>query len=193
MINEQLVHVIENNADVLAEHWTREVRSSRFTPTYRRFTDEELKERSRRVYENLGNWLDLDTGSSEIGREYTLLGKTRYLERFPLSEVLYGLHITKKVVWRHIMSSGVLSSALEIYRAMDLIVRLFHFYDLAGFFIARGYQDALFQKVKNAADHGLTKNLEDIFRREGKEDPECRERNAVIRGWIESWNLFKTR
>ncbi|MBN1196233.1 MAG: RsbRD N-terminal domain-containing protein [Candidatus Aminicenantes bacterium] len=192
MIDEQLVHIVESHAGEIAGQWAREICASRFTPTYSRFSHEELTERSRRVYENLGNWLDMDTGSDEISREYTQLGRTRYLEGFPLSEVLYGLHITKKVMWRHIMSSGVLNSALEIYRALDLIVRLFHFYDLAAFFIARGYQDALYQALKKESGQ-TSANLEEVLRREMPVGTLTENQAGVRRNWLESWNLFKTR
>jgi len=192
MIDEQLIKVVESHATAIAGKWAREIRASRFTPTYSRLSNAELTERSRRVYENLGNWLDMDTGNSEIGREYTLLGRTRYMEGFPLCEVLYGLHVTKKVLWRHITSSGVLNSALEIYRAMDLIVRLFHFYDLAAFFISRGYQEALFETLRKETG-GASKNLDEIFRRHSAPEPLLADRTAVTRNWLESWNLFKTR
>jgi len=192
MIDEQLVHIVESRAEAIAGQWAKEIRASRYTPTYSRFSHAELTERSRRVYENLGNWLDMDTGSDEIGREYAQLGRTRYMEGFPLSEILYGLHITKKVVWRHIMSSGLLNSALEIYRALDLIVRLFHFYDLAAFFIARGYQDALYLALKRES-RDTSLSLEEVLRGEMPVEPLITSQQATARSWLESWNLFKTR
>ncbi|GEM_PF-722981 len=192
MLSEQLVHVVESHAEAIADLWAREIRASRFTPTYKRFSHAELAERSRRVYEDLGNWLDMDTGSEEISRVYTQLGRTRYQEGFPLCEVLYGLHITKKVVWRHIMSSGVLNSALEIYRALDLIVRLFHFYDLAAFFIARGYQDELVTSLKKVSFNSDIK-LEELLRHDAPGEPMAGNQASEARSWLESWNLFKTR
>ncbi len=191
MIDQHLVHMIENAAPAIAVQWTSEILTCPFTPTYRKFSEKELNERSRTVYENLGKWLDMDSSNQEISREYSILGRKRYQEGFSLSEVLYALHVTKKILWRHVNSTGILKSALEMYRTMDIVVRLFHFYDLAAFFICRGYQGELFRAVKESQpDSGPI--LANLFRISEGVETGPMDRPAT-RNWMESWNLFKTK
>jgi len=143
-----MLDFIEKNARHMAEMWAQSIRSSPHSTTYQRLQEAEQIRRARDVYDNLGKWLDRDTTLEQIGEAYQEVGKTRYHEGFPLCEVQYGLHCTKKVLWDNILSEGILTNALEIYQALDLVIHLQNFFDLASFYIIRGYLEELCLKLK---------------------------------------------
>ncbi len=161
MFNSKLMTMIEANSQQMADKWREGMKSSEFSKTYRKLSDAELERRGKDVYDNLSKWLDRDTTIQQIDKNYTELGKQRYHEGFPLCEVFFALHHTKQVLWNHILSEGILTSALEIYQVMDLIVRVYNFFDIASFFIVRGYMEELFQHVNrlHGVDHEKLKGL----------------------------------
>jgi hypothetical protein len=162
MLSSALLAMVENNSKQMAAIWRQGIKGSPYSKTYQRFGDDELERRARDVYDNLGKWLDRDTTMEHIGKAYIAVGRQRYQEGFPLCEVQYGLYYTKKVLWDHIMSAGILSSALEIYQALELAIRLQSFFDLASFYIIRGWLGELALKMEHAQgmDH---KHLEAFF------------------------------
>jgi len=162
MLSSVLLDLIENNSRRMAAVWRQGIKSSPYSRTYQRFADAELERRARDVYENLGKWLDRDTTMEQIGEAYIVVGQQRYQEGFPLCEVQYGLHFTKKVLWDHILSEGILTNALEIYQALDLVIRLQNFFDLASFYIIRGWLRELALKMEQAG--GINhENLKTFF------------------------------
>jgi hypothetical protein len=151
MLSSMLLDLIENNSRRMAKAWRLGITSTPFSKTYQRFGDAELEARARDVYENLGKWLDRDTTMDQIGEAYIAIGRKRYQEGFPLCEVQYGLYYTKKVLWDHILSEGILTSALEMLQALDLLLRLQNFFDLASFYIIRGWLQEMALKLEQSS------------------------------------------
>ncbi len=147
MIVGKLLELMERSSAAMANKWAQAMKASEHAFAYRRLDEAELSRRSREVYENLAHWLDRDTSPQEIGRVYATVGQQRYQEGVPLCEVQLALHLTKKVLWNHILSEGLLTNPLEIYQAMDLILRVQNFFDLAAMYIIRGYMEALGQRL----------------------------------------------
>ncbi len=147
MIYNKLLSLIENNSEVIAKKWKDEIKNSEYAETYKKLSDKELITRANNVYKNLGKWLDRDTTMKEIGDEYVKIGKARYKEGFPLCEVQLALHYTKKILWNHIISEGILTNALEIFQALELIVSIYNFFDIASFYLIRGYQEATYMEI----------------------------------------------
>jgi hypothetical protein len=147
MLYNKLLSLIETNSLKMAEKWRDGIKTSDFSKTYQKLDDQELLNRSKDVYDNLGKWLDRDTTIQQIEKNYLDVGKKRYHEGFPLCEVHFALHSTKNVLWNHILSEGILTNALEIFQAMDLIVRVYNFFDIATIFIIRGYMEELYAQL----------------------------------------------
>lgn len=162
MLSSLLLETIAKNSRHMAAAWREGIKGSPYSRTYQRFTDAELERRARDVYENLGRWLDRDTTMEEIGSAYLAVGCRRYQEGFPLCEVQYGLYCTKKVLWDHLLSQGILTNALELFQALDLFLRLQNFFDLASFYIIRGWLREMAHKMERADGAGR-EGLKDLF------------------------------
>jgi len=139
-ISQKLVDLIERNADKLAQQWLFLVQQHHDTPTYHEFDPDALYRRSYRVYKKLGQWIAYDTSKEDIAKDYTALGQKRREEGFALSEVIQALVITKRVLWLKVLNDGLLDTALELHRALELNNRVTLFYDRAIFYTALGYE-----------------------------------------------------
>ena len=191
IINE-LLSMIEKDSLQLAKKWKKEMLESEYTSTYKKISEKELIKRGELDFVNLGEWIDGDIGMEEIGKDYINIGKERFIEGFALSEILYAFHCSKKLLWNYILSSGILRSALEIYQAMDLIVRIYNFYDVAAFYLIRGYQQSLFVKLARGKKGIDVKTLKNIFPL-GYAFIENGKDKSLTEDWIKSWNLFKAK
>lgn len=156
MLINKLIHFIEDHSETIAERWVKEILSSDFMSGYQQFSEKELNTRSIEVYKNLGKWLERGITSDDTKITYEALGQKRYKEKIPLYEVLLALHYTKKTLWNYIQSSGMIADeAFAIHQAMMLSEQIYSFYDFAAFYISRGYQKAIWEKL--VKDEKLTK------------------------------------
>ena len=132
--------MIEHNADSLTKLWLADVQKHPDTPTYHKFDPDELYRRSYTVYSQLGKWISQETTKEDIAKHYIALGQRRRKEGFALSEVIQALIITRRHLWLKVLSEGLLDTALELYRAMELNNRVILFFDRAIFYTSVGYE-----------------------------------------------------
>jgi hypothetical protein len=136
----KLVALIEDHADELTARMVRLVRENPATEGYHRFGDEELGERARLVYSNLGQWLS-ETSENHVEEEYYRLGKLRQKERIPLSQVVMALLLTRRNLWHYVESQGG-DTTLELRQQLDLEIMVVRFFDRAIHHTVRGYEAA---------------------------------------------------
>ena len=135
---EELVKLIESRADELAELMVRNIRESPRMAAYHRFGDDELGARARLVYANLGKWLE-EASEGLVKDEYTRLGKLRCQERIPLSQVIWGLLLTRRNLWQFIELQGW-DTLVDLQRNLDLEILVVRFFDRAILHTATGYE-----------------------------------------------------
>jgi hypothetical protein len=138
MLLEELVKLIENRADELAELMVRRVRESPRMAGYHRFGDHELGERARLVYANLGKWLE-EGSEGQVEEEYFRLGQQRHGERIPLSEFVWALLLTRRNLWQFIEQQGW-ETVSDLQRTLDLEILVVRFFDRAILHAVRGYE-----------------------------------------------------
>jgi hypothetical protein len=143
----KFINIIQGNSGTIARRWAKMVTNSDYTKTYRKLNKEELIKLGKDVYENLGRWLDPETSPDEIGRIYGDLGAKRYEQGYPLCEIQYVIHFHKQVLLNYIFSEGVLPDTLTLYRVTEFVMEINNFFDLAAFFVTRGFQEALYKKI----------------------------------------------
>ncbi len=139
LLSNQLVELVEKNADVIAGLWLDDVRNKKSTITYHNFDRDKLFERNKFVISQFGNWLS-KYGKQDIRKYYEVLGKDRKREGFKLSEVISALSLTKKHIWEFALSQGIGQKLIDIYKLHELERRLVIFFDKAAYYIVRGYE-----------------------------------------------------
>jgi len=73
---------------------------------------------------------------------YKKYGKDRYGEGFPLPELIYSFILFRRHLWLFILHSGLLDTAYELLRGMELNNRVILFFDRALYNMVVGYGEA---------------------------------------------------
>lgn len=139
-LSDSLVILIEKHAEDIAAIWLADVISNRSTPGYHTFDRQSLTQRMLLVAGHFGRWLEGSYGGEDIRSFYTNLGRERYLEGFPLSEVITALSLTKKYIREYARSRKMWEKTIDIYMALELEWRTMFFFDEAAFYVIRGYE-----------------------------------------------------
>ncbi len=143
MLTRRFIKMIETRADKVAKLWLKEVRQSKYTPTYHRFPEELLFERAMAIYERLGYWLSPETKKEEVRHFYMNLGQRRFQEGFKLDEVIMAIILLKRYLWLEVLSEGLTSTNLELYQALELNNQVVLYFDRSIYYTTQGYMEAL--------------------------------------------------
>lgn len=135
----RLGEYITQNADVWVESWLDTVRREETTPTYHTYGDTaELLRDTKALYYYLAIWLRRGEWDPRIDPHYRRVGRDRWREGFPLSEMVRAIQLAKRALWNGIIAGNQLSIALEleVWKAISV------FYDQATYHTVLGYEEA---------------------------------------------------
>jgi hypothetical protein len=140
MISQRLVRLVEQNAECLIQDLSAELRRDPRTEAYHGMSDEDLHERGLDLFRSLGRWL---SGRTEfaIQMRYEALGRRRYRERIPLSQVLCAL-LLAKVRLLDFLQGSACGEPAELPLEYELAMAVTQFWDKAVYYVARGYEEA---------------------------------------------------
>jgi hypothetical protein len=139
VLSARLIRVIEDHAEELTRGVLRDLASNPRTTAYHRLPPDELHRRVYDVYRNLGRWLG-DKTEEHVESTYGGLGRRRFGEGVPLSEVVYALILTKEHLREYIRAVGLVDSAVDLYLEEELHLLIGHFFDNALYHTVRGYE-----------------------------------------------------
>jgi hypothetical protein len=139
VLSARLVKVIEEHAEELTRGVLTDVAANARTPHYHDLPADELHRRVYDVYHDLGRWLS-DKTEGQVETTFGGLGRTRYREGVPLSEVVYALILGKDHLREYIRAVGLVDSAVELYLEEELHLMIGHFYDKAIYHTVKGYE-----------------------------------------------------
>jgi hypothetical protein len=143
MISQQLVDLIEKNADKLAKEWLADVKKNALTPYYHTFDEDRLHERAFSMYKELSRFLEVKTPKEQITKYYRKYGQDRFQEGFPLSQLIYSFILFRRHLWLFILHSGFFDTAYELLRALELNNRVVLFFDRALVSMVQAYEECL--------------------------------------------------
>jgi hypothetical protein len=150
MLSARLVQMIEDHAEQLTRGLVHQLKTHKQTPHYHDLPEHELHNRVYDVYRNLGEWLTYKSEET-IKLSYVELGKRRFTEKIPLSEVVYALILTKRHLWEYIQYAGLLNSAIELYQEQELHRLLGQFFDKAIYCAVCGYERQTASQLSDAS------------------------------------------
>lgn len=142
MLVGRMVKLIEDHADELVSRMVRKLREDPGTSDYRRFGDEELAERARRVYSQLHEWISRENDDA-VADEYFVLGQQRAHEGVPLANVVQALFLIRRNLWDYVEGLGA-DTMLELRQHHELELTVVRFFDRAIYNTVRGYESAAF-------------------------------------------------
>ncbi|HBY61979.1 MAG TPA: hypothetical protein DEH78_19335 [Solibacterales bacterium] len=136
-----LIQRIEANWEKIATAVAQQSQRDRNVEHYRTLDNDELRKRAQDVAQNLGYWLTTENSGAVVER-YRALGRRRYHEGFPLSEVVYKLQLIERKITEYAQDQNAATTALEIYGELEMLRALRRFFDLAIHGLVSGYEQA---------------------------------------------------
>jgi len=134
-----LVTLIESNAEQLARDLSEKVWNSANCSDLRKVPPDELRARTREIYNNLSHWL-LNMTDAEIEQRYTQLGARRAAQGVAYSHFLWAITATKEHMCDFVEREGFSDSAIDLHGELELMRLLRQFFDRALFHAAVGYE-----------------------------------------------------
>jgi len=147
MVTTNLVKIVRQNIDEMTRQWTEEALNSHVMKTYQHFESAEVKKRGSLVFENLVKWLDSGANNEEVEHYFEGVGKSRFEEGFPLTEVHYAVYLTKKIFWNYVDWRDAITGKFETTHATQIMSVFNNYFDLGNFHITQGYFDAMFDSL----------------------------------------------
>lgn len=145
MIYSKLVKLIEDNQEELVRRSLKELLSRDETRCYRDVKPEILKERVSDVYVRLISWLNRERSAADIQKYYIDLGKRRFAECIPISEVAISFMLMKRHLWLFVTEKQFFDSTYECYQALELNNKVVLFFDRIIYFAITGYEEEMFK------------------------------------------------
>jgi 8-oxo-dGTP diphosphatase len=152
LLSDPLVEMIEAHAGEIAQGWAEETFSHRTTACLRSLGREHLEEEATIALSRLGEWLRVEPveedpdGISEKAAEirdfYRAWGAERAEGGCTVHEVLSSISLLKKQVYGYARVARVWERPADLYRVVELVSRMGAFFDHAGYYAARGFEDA---------------------------------------------------
>jgi hypothetical protein len=150
MLGSRLLLLIQSHAGLLTRDVVKDVMTNARTPTFRRLNPADVETRVSALYYNLGKWIG-DPDERAVRREYEEMGRMRFREGVPVSELVYALLITKQHLRRYIREHGLVDFAgdrvmpedllgLELHSIQELNYQVGEFFDRALYHLACGYE-----------------------------------------------------
>ena len=141
MLSARLVKIIEEHAQDMSRSLISRLRGDGRVATLVRAPQDDLEQRAYDVYHNLGRWLG-DKSEEAIAHTYLSVGRRRFGQGVPLSEVVFALVLVKDHLRDFIRTRGLVDTPVELYQVEELHLLVSHFFDRAIYHVVRGYEEA---------------------------------------------------
>ena len=150
MLGARLLQLIQSHAGPLTRETLQDLTTNQRTPSFRRLRPAEVEARIALLFNNLARWIG-DPNDDAVRAEYEEMGRTRFREGVPVSELVYAIILTKKHLRRYIRENGMVEFAgdrvapggllpLELHSIQELNYQVGEFFDRALYHLARGYE-----------------------------------------------------
>jgi hypothetical protein len=147
LIYSKLVKLIEDNQDELTNRSLKDLQERDETKRYRSVQPEILAERVSDVFSRLVYWLNKERRAEDLQKYYNDLGKRRFTEGIPLSEVVLAFMLLKRHLWLFITEKQFFDSTYECYQALELNNKVVLFFDRIIYFTIQGYEEEVINKA----------------------------------------------
>ena len=166
MVDHALIDNLNLKARDFAGRWKNMVRKAPQLKHYNTLEDEVLIESDAVFYPLLSRTLDRGLDRSQMGNFFVTEGKSRMQEGYPISEVIYGINLTQKIIIEYIMTEFAPESPVRMYQSMGVVSQVSEFFLLGCFYLTKGYLEAVYTKMNvhdKVSEELLKKYFSDDF------------------------------
>ena len=166
MVDHTLIDDLNLRAREFANKWKNIVRKANQLKHYNTLDDETLIEINSPIYVLLSKTLDRGVDRSLMGNFFVTLGKKRMQDGFPVSELIYGINLTQKIVVEFIMTEFAPENPVRMYQSMGIVSSVSEFFLLGCFYATKGFLEAVYTQMNlndSVSEELLKKYFKDDF------------------------------
>jgi hypothetical protein len=163
MIDGALIDTFNLQARQFAVRWKGHIRAAPQLRHYNSLDDEALIAGDLMFYPLLARTLSRGLDRSLVGGFFVDLGKKRMNAGFPMSEVIYAVNMTQKVVIEYIMTDYAPENSVRMYQSMGIMTEVAEFFLLGCFYLTKGFLEATYTRM-NKRDKVSRELLDKYFR-----------------------------
>jgi len=136
----RLISCILRNKEKMILQWIEDMKTNPSTNEYRPYESRILHTISDKIISQITRWLGNAYDIGRIKNFYINLGLERKKAGVKISGVLSALSLIRKHIWDVALAQGALQKNLDLYMTFELQRRMTIFFDLATFYVTRGYE-----------------------------------------------------
>jgi len=140
MLSGKLIAILEKSGEVLSQRIEKDLLAREETRHLRDLRQSRVYGLVYDVYGMLISWLSGEKTKGKIIEHYIELGRQKYNEGVPLSEMLMVLMLIKRHIWLFAIEKKVIDPAFPMQQVLELNNRVVFFFDRAMYFTALGYE-----------------------------------------------------
>jgi hypothetical protein len=140
MISKKLIRMIEQSSDELTQRLMKDLLKREETRHLRDIRQNRVYGQVYDVYSMLSSWLSGEKTKGSIIEHYIELGRQRYNESVPLSEVLMSFMLIKRHLWLYALEKKVIDPTYDLYQVIELNNRVVFFFDRIMYCTSVGYE-----------------------------------------------------
>lgn len=141
MLSDVLIEVVRDSGEKITRLWLDEIARNPTTQNYRNIDQQQLARTVNSVIQLFARWLGDSDGAveKEVRDFYRQVGRQRRADGLKVYEVFSAVTLLRKYIFFYARSQGVWERPIDVYRVLELDVRLVLFFDIAMYHILKGY------------------------------------------------------
>ncbi len=140
-LTQRLLNVIIRNKEKIIYSWMEEMTTSPSTAEYHNYEGRKLYIICDKILSQITLWMGGLNDVNRIKSFYTKLGRERKRADYKISEVLSALSLIRKHIWDIALTQDDWHKTIDLYVTFELQRRMTVFFDLATFYLTRGYEE----------------------------------------------------
>jgi len=140
-LTRRLANFIVQHKEEIINQWLADATTNPSTTEYHNYDSKVLKKIGDKILSQLTLWLGGLYDVNRIRNFYTKLGRERKASGFKVSEALSALSLIRKHIWKLGLAHDAFAKRTELYMTFELQRRMTIFFDLATFYLTRGYEE----------------------------------------------------
>jgi ADP-ribose pyrophosphatase YjhB (NUDIX family) len=141
-LTRRLIGNLLKNRETMIRQWIDDVSVNPSTVEYHRYKPSVLYGICDQIISQITLWLGDAYAIGHIKNFYIKLGRERKKAGTHISSALSALSLIRKHIWDVALAQGALQKNLGLYTTFELQRRMTVFFDLAAFYITRGYESS---------------------------------------------------
>ena len=140
MLAGKLIAILEKSGDELTQRIMNDLLSREETRHLRDLRQSRVYGQVYDVYSMLISWLSGEKTKGKIIEHYIELGRQKYIEGVPLSEMLMVHMLIKRHLWLFAIEKKVIDPGYELQHVLELNNRIVFFFDRVMYCTSVGYE-----------------------------------------------------